>query len=180
MLLLAVATAFIGAISLTNLFLTLSLAREVRRRPGYGEPTPRDLLDDAIGLQPGDAFPAMQVTAVDGTAITADFVGSDRLLVGFFVANCPGCQNATSTVATTGTTLNARTLAVVAGNRRAADGLVTQLVEAGVTTVAGPDADGFAAACRVDLFPTFTLFAAGKAIASGLGETGADALVATD
>jgi len=178
-LVLAVAVAVIAAISLTTLALTLSLAREVRRHPAYAEQPPQDLLDDAIGLQPGEAFPVLHVTAVDGTAITQDMVATDRLLVGFFVANCPGCRGAVRALAGA-ESLNARLLGVVAGNRQAAEGLITQLVSAGIPTVAGPDADLLASACRVDLFPTFTLFARGQVVGSGLGESGAKSLVPED
>lgn len=176
MVILAIAVAVIAAVSLATLFLTLSLAREIRRRGNHGEPVPADLFDDAIGLQEGEAFPDVRLTANDGTPVDHGMVEGGRVLVGFFVANCPGCRRAVKTLASSSSVLTARPLGVVAGSQRPAEELIEQLVSAGIVTVVGSDAAELAAACRVELFPTFTLFDDGRVVATGLGEDGAKSL----
>lgn len=173
---LVVAVTVTAAISLATLFLTISLARQMRRLPGYADAAPGDFLDDAIGLQQGERFPPVEAIAVDGSTVDSSFVGAGRVLVGFFVANCPGCRNAVTNLTSPSEELRARPLGVVAGNPRAAARLIEQLASAGVPTVAGSDADHLAAACRVDLFPTFTLFDDGHVVGTGLGETGTTSL----
>lgn len=165
------AIAVIGALSICNLVLTMTVVRQVRRhgeqlasrRPGPGRPQPDD-------IPAGQEVPDFAVATLSGEQVSRGGLAGERSLIAFFLVRCEPCKNHLPEFreyASTAATGPAHVLAVLIGNEDDAGDYIEGL--AGVASIAmqamrAPMVTAFS----VTAFPTFyQLDDEGRVAASG-------------
>ncbi len=177
---LAVAVIGVGVLSLVNLWLTVAMARRLReQQEQLAGQVPQSAQRPVVGLPAGTPVPGFSVTTLSGAVVSAEDLGGERSLIGFFTPGCAPCHDQVPAFIAFARTLPGgpgHALAVVSsGGRRAtrareqdAEPLVRELAEAGAAHVVGePSAAAVAAALAVTGYPSFILLGADGRVEAG-------------
>ncbi|MQY08405.1 TlpA family protein disulfide reductase [Actinomadura macrotermitis] len=161
---LAAAVVLLGALTVLNLLLTVTIIRRLRDQPQHDHDRDEAAALPFSLLETGTPVPAVQAADLAGRPV--DFTGGTTV-VGFFSGSCQSCRaHVEPFLAYVRGRAVTDAVAVVSGDAAEGADLVAALREH-VRVVAEPADGRLAAAFKVGVFPTFYLVGPDATVAAG-------------